>query len=303
MSSPISKPKIKPKIWWSNIIFFIGVHIAALVGVYRWPVYTQPSATLCLAFISWQLSCFGSVYHAAVGHPHPHATRCSITIGYHRLYSHKSFRATLPLRIVLAALGAAAHQGSIKVSLLSWWVITANECLQWWCLRHRLHHVRPLIFGFGYVIYHISEVYRWPCSWSVSIILLDQLTWCTNKETYRYAATRGLLYSHVGWIFFKPNYGKLDLIQTDDLDNDPGMQTVSLLTYTQPCFLVVRVQHQYYRPSGIPFAVCRLKQVCLDLFALIFGFCIPAMVGSLWGDAPGGFIWGGLVARVFGEFK
>lgn len=41
----------------------------------------------------------------------------SITIGYHRLHSHKAFRASLGLRIVLAALGTAAHQGSIRVGL------------------------------------------------------------------------------------------------------------------------------------------------------------------------------------------
>lgn len=45
-------------------------------------------------------------------------------MGYHRLWSHKTFEATLPLRIILAALGTMAFQGSIK----------------WWVFRHRLHH-------------------------------------------------------------------------------------------------------------------------------------------------------------------
>ncbi|KAJ3569727.1 hypothetical protein NP233_g4868 [Leucocoprinus birnbaumii] len=131
------------------------------------------------------------------------------------MYSHKSFRASLPLRIVLAALGTAAHQGSIR----------------WWCLRHRLHH-----------------------------------RFTDDPIHDPYAATRGLFYSHVGWIFYKPNYGKLGFIETDDLDNDP----------------VVRIQHRYYH-----------------LLALFFGFCLPAMAGYLWGDTLGGFIWGGLVARIF----
>jgi len=39
----------------------------------------------------------------------------SITVGYHRLYSHKAFKASLGVRIVLALLGAAGFQGSIKV--------------------------------------------------------------------------------------------------------------------------------------------------------------------------------------------
>lgn len=38
----------------------------------------------------------------------------------------------------------------------------------------------------------------------------------------RYSATRGLFYSHVGWIFFKPEYGRLNLIERDDLLCDPG---------------------------------------------------------------------------------
>lgn len=39
----------------------------------------------------------------------------SITIGYHRLYSHRAFRASLGIRIILAAMGSSAFQGSIKV--------------------------------------------------------------------------------------------------------------------------------------------------------------------------------------------
>ena len=45
-------------------------------------------------------------------------------MGYHRLWSHRTYRAALPIRIILAFLGTMAFQGSIK----------------WWVLRHRLHH-------------------------------------------------------------------------------------------------------------------------------------------------------------------
>jgi hypothetical protein len=47
-----------------------------------------------------------------------------------------------------------------------------------------------------------------------------RLTNCS--KLYSYCATRGLLFSHVGWIFFKPTYTKLHLIERDDLDQDPG---------------------------------------------------------------------------------
>jgi len=39
---------------------------------------------------------------------------------------------------------------------------------------------------------------------------------------FRYAATRGLFYSHMGWIFYKPTYERMGLIERDDLEIDPG---------------------------------------------------------------------------------
>ena len=40
-----------------------------------------------------------------------------LRIGYHRLWSHRSFTAKLPLRIVLAAMGTLGFQGSIRYFL------------------------------------------------------------------------------------------------------------------------------------------------------------------------------------------
>ncbi|KAI5122380.1 hypothetical protein M0805_004137 [Coniferiporia weirii] len=183
-------------IWWSNAFFFIGVHVAACVGAYNRPPWDVPFATLLLAVATWQAACF------------------AVTIGYHRLYSHRAFRAAYPVRIVLAALGSMAFQGSIK----------------WWCLRHRLHH-----------------------------------RFTDDPVHDPYAATRGLFYSHMGWIFYKPKYEKMDLINRDDLENDP----------------VVRFQHKYY-----------------VLLALLFGFVLPTSLGLLWDDPSGAFVWGGLVSRL-----
>jgi len=47
-----------------------------------------------------------------------------ITAGYHRLWAHSAYKATLPLKIYLAACGAGAVQGSIR----------------WWSNGHRAHH-------------------------------------------------------------------------------------------------------------------------------------------------------------------
>ncbi|KAF8167389.1 hypothetical protein B0H34DRAFT_681705 [Crassisporium funariophilum] len=186
-----------PQIWWGNAIFFAMVHVAALMGMYLYPPWETKWATLVLWFMTWQMSDFG------------------ITIGYHRLYSHKAFRARLGVRVVLAILGSSAFQGSIK----------------WWCLRHRLHH-----------------------------------RFTDDPLHDPYAATRGLFYSHMGWIFYKPNYERMEVIERDDLENDP----------------VVRIQHKYYVP-----------------LALTFGFICPTLLGTLWGDPLGAFVWGGLIARLF----
>lgn len=155
-----------PKIWWSNAIFFVLVHLAALAGFIYNPIWEARRPTLLMAFLIWQLADFG------------------ITIGYHRLYSHRAFCASLPVRVVLAILGLSAFQGSIK----------------WWCLRHRLHH-----------------------------------RFTDDPVHDPYAATRGLFYSHMGWIFFKPTYERMGLVERDDLEKDP----------------VVVLQHKYYGPLSI----------------------------------------------------
>ncbi|KAF9531903.1 fatty acid desaturase-domain-containing protein [Crepidotus variabilis] len=191
----VGKP---PKIWWSNTIFFLSVHIAAAIAVYYFPPWNTQPANLWLWFLTWQLADFG------------------ITIGYHRLYSHKAFRASFGVRVVLAVLGSCAFQGSIKSAR---------------CLRHRLHH-----------------------------------RFTDDPEHDPYAATRGLFYSHMGWIFYKPNYDRLGLVEKDDLEIDP----------------VVRLQHKYYVP-----------------LALLSGFVLPTLCGIIWGDPIGSFIYGGLLARLF----
>eukprot|EP00300_Choanocystis_sp_HF-7_P034642 c47542_g1_i1.p1 GENE.c47542_g1_i1~~c47542_g1_i1.p1 ORF type:complete len:444 (+),score=77.27 c47542_g1_i1:128-1333(+) len=52
------------------------------------------------------------------------ATGMGITAGYHRLFSHRAYKAGTLVRWALLLCGAAALQGSAK----------------WWCRNHRLHH-------------------------------------------------------------------------------------------------------------------------------------------------------------------
>ncbi|GAA94643.1 hypothetical protein E5Q_01296 [Mixia osmundae IAM 14324] len=183
-------------IWWANCILFWGLHLFALVGILVLsPVWELKLKTAMLCFFSWQLAIYG------------------ITMGYHRLWSHKAYEARLPLRIVLAGMGCLGFQGSIR----------------WWVLRHRLHH-------------------RW-----------------TDSDDDPYDAQKGLFFSHMGWIFRKPSYPKMPLIERRDLDSDP----------------VVRFQHKYYLP-----------------LTLFFGLALPTLLGASWGDAMGGYIYGGVLARI-----
>lgn len=104
----------KAQIWWSNSIFFVSVHLAAFIGLYMLPPTVVPWPTLILAISLWQLAEFGWVlFHIVFHHV---STPYRITIGYHRLWSHRAFRAQLGVRVVLAVLGSAGFQGSIKVS-------------------------------------------------------------------------------------------------------------------------------------------------------------------------------------------
>jgi len=52
------------------------------------------------------------------------ATAFSITLGYHRLFSHATFRATLPVRLFTLIFGAAAFENSVLL----------------WVSDHRQHH-------------------------------------------------------------------------------------------------------------------------------------------------------------------
>ncbi len=97
----------KPPLVWSNLIFFITITILGLVAAPIWGILVGFSGwAWAFLFIFWTLN------------------GLTITIGYHRLWSHRTFKARWPLRLVLALLGTQALQNSILV----------------WAARHRVHH-------------------------------------------------------------------------------------------------------------------------------------------------------------------
>ncbi|KAJ3203769.1 hypothetical protein HDU67_009938, partial [Dinochytrium kinnereticum] len=188
----VSKEESK-EVWWINGAFVIVSHIAALASLL---LYTPKWQTWVLTGICIQLSTMG------------------ITMGYHRLWSHKSFKAGIFLRTALAAMGTLAFQGSIK----------------WWVLRHRLHH-----------------------------------RYTDDPVHDPYSASKGFWFSHMGWIFEKPLYTRMKLVDASDLNADA----------------IVRFQHRHY-----------------PYLALFSGFVIPTIIGAYWGDALGAYLYAGFITRV-----
>ncbi|KAF7561714.1 hypothetical protein G7046_g2417 [Stylonectria norvegica] len=88
---------------WLNTILIVIIPIIGFISAYWVP--------LKLYTAIWAV-----IYYFNTG--------LGITAGYHRLWAHTCFKATAPLKIYLAAVGAGAVQGSIR----------------WWSYGHRAHH-------------------------------------------------------------------------------------------------------------------------------------------------------------------
>ncbi len=88
---------------WSVIVYFIGLHLAALTillpGTFSWP------AVGVMLFLHWLTGAVG------------------ITLGYHRLLAHRSFRASKWLEYAVAFCGTLAGQPVL-----------------YWVGYHRMHH-------------------------------------------------------------------------------------------------------------------------------------------------------------------
>jgi stearoyl-CoA desaturase (delta-9 desaturase) len=67
--------------------------------------------------LAWPNILVASIFYIVVGH--------GVTVGFHRLFTHKSFEARRPLKIALALVGSMAMQGS----------------LIGWVASHRRHHM------------------------------------------------------------------------------------------------------------------------------------------------------------------
>jgi len=89
---------------WAMIIYVSIIHVVAFIGLIRIPQCSRE--TLLFAFILWPISGMG------------------ITVGVHRLWSHRSYNACFIVRLFLMLFNSIANQGPIFH----------------WARDHRVHH-------------------------------------------------------------------------------------------------------------------------------------------------------------------
>ncbi|KAL3102291.1 hypothetical protein niasHS_003700 [Heterodera schachtii] len=99
------KGQFKTQIVWRNVLLFVLLHFGAFVGL------CQLISSAKWATIGW---CIFLWFGGGVG----------ITAGAHRLWSHKSYKARFPLRVLLVVLNCVAFQ---------------NDVIEW-SRDHRCHH-------------------------------------------------------------------------------------------------------------------------------------------------------------------
>jgi stearoyl-CoA desaturase (delta-9 desaturase) len=94
--------------WWRhlNLLNIYLIVIVPMLGL--WAAWYTP---LSRKTLFWSI-----IYYVNTG--------LGITAGYHRLWAHTSYSATLALKVYLAAVGGGAVEGSIR----------------WWARDHRAHH-------------------------------------------------------------------------------------------------------------------------------------------------------------------
>ena len=89
---------------WPMVIYLSLAHVAGVIGLFSLQYCHR--YTLLWTFILWPITGLG------------------ITGGAHRLWAHRSYKATFPLRVFLMLVNSMANQGSI-----------------WhWSRDHRVHH-------------------------------------------------------------------------------------------------------------------------------------------------------------------
>ena len=104
----MSEYNASSRINWLNTVLLVSTPILAVMGIIlHWFYFETPGWTEAIMFVSFYYAC-----------------GLSITVGYHRLFSHRSHDASWPLVLFYSFFGAGAFQNSIIE----------------WCSDHRNHH-------------------------------------------------------------------------------------------------------------------------------------------------------------------
>eukprot|EP00939_MAST-03C_sp_MAST-3C-sp1_P002375 g2375.t1 len=116
---------------WTTVGWLVA---SPLLSIYGLATTSLDGRTLALGFLFYWLGGLG------------------ITAGYHRLFSHRAYKANPLLSYTLLAMGTSAFEGS---------------CL-WWCSDHRTHHRYtdterdPYNSKEGFVYSHVGWLFRYP---------------------------------------------------------------------------------------------------------------------------------------------
>jgi len=94
------------QIVWRNVALFAYLHLAAVYGLYLF----------VMGQVMWQTFLWGTLFYFMSG--------LGITAGCHRFWAHKSYKAKMPLQLLLTVFQTVAFQNSIHE----------------WSRDHRVHH-------------------------------------------------------------------------------------------------------------------------------------------------------------------
>lgn len=118
---------------WGVIGFIFGYHIALLIGLPLYLMHYTPSWAMCI-------SCVVLLY----------VSGCSVTAGYHRLYSHSTYKTNAVVEAFLLLFATIATQGSALK----------------WAADHRKHHAYvdtdrdPYSIKKGFLHAHVLWLFR-----------------------------------------------------------------------------------------------------------------------------------------------
>ena len=114
-------PTWNENVHWENVFWIIVFPLFGLVAAVFTPLQTKTAIWTVVYHFTTGLGITAGLYFATVNVSWSHS---DVVLGYHRLWAHRSYTASLPLKIWLAAVGGGAMEHSI-----------IN-----WSRDHRAHH-------------------------------------------------------------------------------------------------------------------------------------------------------------------